>query len=133
MNKYRLLKITKWFISTVTDATMCNTIMEDLEYRFAQAKNEKGCLFATIYLLFQSLIIIQPFVIENFIGGFTMFKSYLKIAFRNVKKHKGFSLINITGLAIGICLFILIMLFVQNEFSYDKFNKNSNVEQICSE
>ena len=53
-----------------------------------------------------------------------MIKNYLKIALRNVIRDKGYSFINITGLAIGICLFVLIMLFVQNEFSYDRYNDN---------
>jgi len=46
-----------------------------------------------------------------------------KIAFRNIKRHKGYSFINVAGLSIGIALFILIMLFVQDELSYDKFNE----------
>ena len=55
-----------------------------------------------------------------------MFKNYLKIALRNIKKHKGFSFINISGLAVGIACFFLIMLYVQFEMSYDKFHKNSD-------
>ena len=54
-----------------------------------------------------------------------MFKNYLKFAFRNLYKHKGYSFINITGLAIGISCFILILLYVQYEFSFDRFHNNS--------
>jgi putative ABC transport system permease protein len=53
-----------------------------------------------------------------------MFKNYLKIAFRNIGKHKGYSLINVAGLAIGMACCILIMLFVFDELSYDRFNEN---------
>ena len=53
-----------------------------------------------------------------------MLKNYLKVAFRNFRKNKGFSFINITGLAVGIACCIAILLFVKNELSYDKFNKN---------
>lgn len=53
-----------------------------------------------------------------------MFLNYLKIAIRNLKKNKGYSIINIFGLAVGIACCIIILLFIQNEFSYDKFNKN---------
>ena len=52
-----------------------------------------------------------------------MLKNYLKVAFRNLRRNKGFSFINISGLAIGIACFILIMLYVQYEFSFDKFHK----------
>jgi len=51
-------------------------------------------------------------------------KNYFKIALRNIIRQKTFSLINILGLSLGLTLFILILLFVQHEFSFDKFNKN---------
>jgi len=54
-----------------------------------------------------------------------MFKNYLKIALRNLKKQKAFSVINIIGLAVGIACCILIFLWVQDELSYDRFHKNS--------
>jgi putative ABC transport system permease protein len=53
-----------------------------------------------------------------------MLKNYLKIAFRNIKKHTGYSLINVAGLAIGMACCILILLFVFDELSYDKFHQN---------
>ena len=53
-----------------------------------------------------------------------MFKNYLIIAFRNIKKHTGYSLINVAGLAIGMACCILILLFVFDELSYDKFHEN---------
>ena len=55
-----------------------------------------------------------------------MFKNYLKIAFRNLRKHKGFTLINLTGLSIGISCFILIAVYILDEFSYDTFHTNAD-------
>ena len=57
-----------------------------------------------------------------------MLKNYLRVALRNLKNSKAYSLINITGLTVGITCCIVIMLFVSDELSYDKFNKNA--EQI---
>ena len=54
-----------------------------------------------------------------------MIKNYLKIALRNIKRHKGYSFINITGLAIGMACCLLIMIWVLNELSYDKFHENA--------
>ena len=51
--------------------------------------------------------------------------SYIKIALRKVKRQKGFSLINIAGLAIGMAACILILIWVQDELSYDKFHENA--------
>lgn len=54
-----------------------------------------------------------------------MFKTYFKLAYRNILKDKAYSIINISGLAIGLASSILILLWVQNELSYDKFHKNA--------
>jgi putative ABC transport system permease protein len=55
-----------------------------------------------------------------------MVKNYLKIAIRNITKHKSFSVINIVGLAIGIACSILILVFVSHELSYDKFHAKAD-------
>ncbi|MGZ3874307.1 MAG: ABC transporter permease, partial [Mucilaginibacter sp.] len=55
-----------------------------------------------------------------------MIKSYIKIAFRNLRNRLAFSIINITGLAVGMAGAILIFAWVQNEYSYDNFHANKN-------
>jgi len=54
-----------------------------------------------------------------------MIKNYLKIAWRNLARHKLYSLINIGGLAIGMAVSFMLLLYVYNEVSFDKFNANS--------
>ncbi len=54
-----------------------------------------------------------------------MIRNYLKIAFRSLWKNKGFTFINIAGLAIGLSCFILIALYVVDELSYDRFYPNA--------
>lgn len=54
-----------------------------------------------------------------------MLKTYFKLAYRNIIKDKAYAMINISGLAIGLASTILILLWVQNELSYDKFHKNA--------
>ena len=53
-----------------------------------------------------------------------MFKNYVKIAFRNVVRNKGYSFINIFGLAVGLTVCILIMLWVQDEYNCDRYHDN---------
>lgn len=55
-----------------------------------------------------------------------MLKNYLVIAFRNIKKYRAYSWINIIGLAVGMACCILTLLYVQNELSYDKYHENAN-------
>jgi len=55
-----------------------------------------------------------------------MIKSFFRIAYRNLLRNKGFSAINITGLAVGMASAILILLWIKNECSYDEFHKNKD-------
>ncbi len=55
-----------------------------------------------------------------------MFKNYFKVALRYLLRNKGYTAINIFGLAIGITCCVLILLFVRSEFSYDKFHTKSD-------
>jgi len=55
-----------------------------------------------------------------------MIKNYLKVAFRNILRHKVYSLINIFGLAIGMALCLLILVYVQDELSYDGFHEKAD-------
>jgi putative ABC transport system permease protein len=55
-----------------------------------------------------------------------MIKNYLKVAVRNLLKHKGYAFINILGLAVGIAASVLIFLYITNEMSYDKFHESAD-------
>ncbi len=62
-----------------------------------------------------------------------MLKNYFKIAFRNLAKHKGYSFINIFGLAVGIGCCLLIFLYVKDELTYDRFqSKGDRIYRINS-
>lgn len=54
-----------------------------------------------------------------------MFKNYFKTAFRNLWRNKVFSVINITGLSVGLACCMLIFLYAKDELSYDRFNENA--------
>ncbi len=63
-----------------------------------------------------------------------MLKNYLKIALRTLNRNKANSAINVIGLAIGIACSVLILLFVQNEFSYDRFHqKGDRIFRVAAE
>jgi len=55
-----------------------------------------------------------------------MLKNYFKIAFRNIKKYKSYSIINIIGLSIGIACTIMILLWISDELSFDRFHENAD-------
>ena len=55
-----------------------------------------------------------------------MIRNYFKTAFRNLQRNKVYSFINIVGLSLGLACAMLIMLYVKDEVSYDRFHKNIN-------
>ena len=55
-----------------------------------------------------------------------MFKNYLKVALRTLKRYKAYSFINIAGLAIGLACCLLILLYVQYEHSFDRYHENAD-------
>jgi putative ABC transport system permease protein len=54
-----------------------------------------------------------------------MFRNYVKIAFRSLRKSKGFTALNVIGLAVGLGVCLLIVLYVTDELSYDRYNVNA--------
>ena len=62
---------------------------------------------------------------RHLIWEIVMLKNYLKIAVRNLERHKGYTAINITGLAVGTACYLLILLFVRDELSYDRHHDNA--------
>jgi len=57
-----------------------------------------------------------------------MFRNYLLIALRNIRHNKLFSVINISGLSIGLAACFIIMLYVRDEFSYDRFHRDAHLK-----
>ena len=55
-----------------------------------------------------------------------MFKNYLKIAFRNIKKQKVFSIINITGLALSMAICLMIIIYIKDQKSSDSFHEKKD-------
>ncbi len=58
--------------------------------------------------------------------GGRVLKNYVQVALRNLRNSRSYTVINIVGLAVGIACFIIIALFVRDELSYDRYNKNAD-------
>jgi putative ABC transport system permease protein len=95
----------------------------DIEELYNKRKKRNGTFQANLYLLKQITKSIPYFIYSSFYWGITMLLSYIKIAFRNILKYKLNSSINIFGMAIALAVCFLILLFVQDELSYDQFHK----------
>src|SRR5690606_33778790 len=63
-----------------------------------------------------------------------MIRNYFKIAWRNLLRNKGFALINILGLAVGLTCCLLLTLYLQHELSYDRFHtKGDRIVRVIME
>jgi len=96
----------------------------DLREEFEDLVAERGLAYARTWYWFQILKSFPSFLKNSIIWSVIMIRNYLKIAIRNLKKHKAYSFINIFGLAVGLATCILILLWVQDEVSYDQFHTN---------
>lgn len=101
----------------------------DLEEVYYYLCDDIGIFKTKLWYWWQIVVAIPVFISNTIYWSSAMLKNYVKIAFRNLRKHKGYSFINIAGLAIGMACFILMVLYVINEFSYDKFHEN--YDRIC--
>jgi putative ABC transport system permease protein len=97
----------------------------DYEEIFQRTVEQEGHRKARRWYWSQIIKVLPLFIFDSIYWSIEMFKNYLKIAFRNLQRQKGFSLINVSSLAIGMACTILILLWVQDELSYDRFHENS--------
>ncbi|MFC1564865.1 ABC transporter permease [candidate division KSB1 bacterium] len=102
------------------------SVIGDMEEEYNEIISEDGNLKAFSWYWRQILIASPPFIFHSMRRSTAMFKNYLKTAIRNIKRNRITSVINITGLAIGIAFSLLVYLFVHNEYTFDEFHENSD-------
>ncbi|MDR9419901.1 ABC transporter permease [Gracilimonas sp.] len=100
-------------------------IIGDLEEEFHYTKQKDGIAKARLRFWSQCIRSIPWFILQSLIWNTTMFLNYLKVSWRNIKKHTGFSLINIFGMAASLSVCLLLILFIIDQKSYDRFHENS--------
>lgn len=102
-------------------------LLESYEVRAADRRKS-----AKIWFFFQFLSSFFSLLRKNIYWSVAMFKNYFLMAFRNLKKHRTYTLINVFGLALGLSATILIFLYLQFEISYDRFHENANsIYRVC--
>lgn len=115
-----------------------NTLEEvegDLDELYAYWVRRSGKTQALLRYVLNVVSVLPPFVRRRqsktnyeqpFLLNPAMLKNYFKIAWRNIIRQKAYSILNIAGLSIGMACSILILLWVQNELSYDRFHAHAN-------
>ncbi|MFC1564391.1 ABC transporter permease [candidate division KSB1 bacterium] len=116
-----LIKFLKFFLPGNDEEAM----LTDFESLYNIEKHNKGKTYAFFWLLFQIIRSVPGLLTANLYRRGIMMKNYFKISIRNIRKQKFYYLINVSGLAVGMTSCILILLFIQDELSYDKFHENA--------
>jgi predicted permease len=96
----------------------------DCGEEFKERALERGRSRALIWYWGQVLYALAAYSKLSTLIGAAMLKNYIKITWRNIRNHKIYSFINIMGLAIGMACCILILLWIQDELSFEKFHDN---------
>lgn len=114
---------------------LAEEVLGDLDENFYDTVAHKTLLRAKLNYWFQVINYLRPFAFKNSILfnliSNDMYKNYLKIGYRNLLRNKGYSSINIIGLAVGMAVAMLIGLWVQDELSFGEYHENhARVAQV---
>ncbi len=109
-------------------------LIGDFDEIYAERAREKRRPSARAWYWGQIIKFAPAFLYNSLLWSKDMFKNHMLIAWRNIKKSKAYSALNILGLAAGLAVFILIMLFVRTELSYDRYHPNAkNIYRVVQE
>lgn len=97
----------------------------DIEEEFKEQAANKGIRAAGCWYRRQVLKTIPSYLIFLVTWSFIMFRHYAITAWRHVKRQKVYSFVNIAGLALGLTFFMLIMLYIHFELSFDRSNQHA--------
>lgn len=120
----------KWadrFLTWYCKESELEILRGDVYELFEQRAEKQGVKKARLYFILDILDLFRPFVwkhiqVPSFYYAIDMFRNYLKISIRNFQKSKVYSLINLSGLVVGLTSCLLIGLYVLQELSYDRFH-----------
>lgn len=125
MNKHRVPKLPLHFFRWFCHPKLRDSIEGDLVELYYERIVQSGKRTADIKFIRDILLLFRPGIIKPLEGKqtlntFGMYKSYFKIGWRNLTREKGYSLINISGLALGMAAAMLIGLWIFDELSFNK-------------
>ncbi len=113
-----------WLLAKMIDNNVLYSAVGDVEEGYNNVYNKYGRFAAYCWFWIQVILCLPKYAKNSTYWSMIMIKNYLKIAIRNIKRYRGYSFINIMGLAIGLTCTILIMLYIKYEFSYDQYHEN---------
>ena len=108
-----------WLLARASGPAGRNDVLGDYEEIFRDLAFEQGFKAARSWYWSQVLKSLPMFMTNLVFGGAAMFNNYLKLAWRNILRHKRYSLLNIIGLAVGLAACLLMAGYVIHELSFE--------------
>ncbi len=117
----------QWIISRISLYNDKHSIYGDIEELYQEIISEKGSLKADFWYWMQTIFSVFTFIRFSILWSTVMIRNHLKITFRNLLKYKGFSFINITGLAMSMAACLMIIIFIKDQKSSDRFHEKKDL------
>jgi putative ABC transport system permease protein len=118
-------RIGGWILRTMARYEDNFSLLGDFDEEFGEIARSKGYLRAWFWYWHHLLRSIPAFLKDFIFWRCVMFMNYLRVAWRTIKRHKGYSFINIAGFAIGMACCLLILIYVRHELSYDTYHRDA--------
>lgn len=129
-----LPKFIYWILKRLYVLNQRDGYLGDIEEEYREKRTAIGKRKAGIWLRQRAFQEIPRTVAYHLIWGIEMFKNYLMIAFRNIKKHISYSIINVFSFTIALSCSMLILLYIQSELRYDDYHENAqNIYRVLRE
>jgi ABC-type antimicrobial peptide transport system permease subunit len=120
-------KLAKKVLSRILPYEEREALLGDFDELFLEMIKKRGHLRAWFFYWIQVLVLLPRSLWDLIRWRFIMLRNYFKITVRTIKRSKVYSFINISGLAVGMACCILILLWVKDELSFDRFHENADM------
>jgi predicted permease len=132
-NQAKIPGLAYWLLRHVLpkqDYIYLNGNFEDM---YSQRVSTEGSFKTGIWIWGEIIKSLPGFLYASVYWRISMLKNYFTMTLRNIRKHKLHSVINIVGLSIGMAVCLIVFLWGQDEFGYDRFHENKNeIAQVYS-
>lgn len=119
-------RLAEIIIDLLVDESTGYTALGDYAEEFHDAMDKKGYWFAALQYWSKIFALLPVFLYESTLWSLSLIRNYLKTTFRNLLKHKGFSTINVVGLALSMSVCLMIVIFIKDQKDSDRFHENKD-------
>ena len=119
-------RLAKWIIKRLSYYEKEHALADAIEADYFDTRTRYGAVLSWIWYWSCTVQILFQYLKLSLLWSMIMFRNYLKISLRNMRKHKVYSIINISGLAVSIACCLMILMHIRFETSYDNYQRDAD-------